>query len=67
MKAWILCASALFVPSIAGAAPLAAVSLAAGQQPAPNTNPDNRPEIKEAVDKLGEHAGKRGKEDEDAI
>ncbi|HTF87481.1 MAG TPA: HEAT repeat domain-containing protein [Planctomycetota bacterium] len=67
MKAWILCASALFVPSIAGAAPLAAVALAAGQQPAPNTNPDNRPEIKEAIDKLGEHAGKRGKEDEDAI
>ncbi|HUR28403.1 MAG TPA: HEAT repeat domain-containing protein [Planctomycetota bacterium] len=68
MKAWILCASALLVPSFATAAPNAIpLEQAAGQQPAPNTNPDNRPEIKEATDKLSEHIGKRGKEDDAAI
>jgi hypothetical protein len=68
MKAWILCASAFLVPSLAAPAPCAPpIAQAAGQQPAPNTNPDNRPEIKEATDKLGAHIGKRGKEDDAAI
>lgn len=68
MKVWILCAAALLTSPLTHAAPASASpGQAAGQQPAPNTNPDNRPEIKEATDKLGEHIGKRGKEDTEAI
>ncbi len=62
MHALILCASLLLpIP------PAVSSTAAVAQQPAPNTNPDNRPEVKEAVDKLSGHIGKRGKEDAEAI
>lgn len=68
MKLLILCVSALFVSSASNAsAATVAVETAGGQQPAPNTNPDSRPEIKDLSDKLAEHVGKRGKEDTEAV
>src|SRR5688572_3482009 len=54
--------------SIAAALPVrtsAPVLSSAVQDPAPA--PDNRPEIKALVEQLGAHAGKRGKEDQEAI
>lgn len=62
-----LCFALALVPAAAAAAALPAVPVQAGQQPAPNTNPDSRPEVKELADKLGGHIGKRGKEDKEAI
>jgi HEAT repeat protein len=37
------------------------------QDDAPNTNPDNRPEVKELLVKLSDHIGERGKQDAEAI
>jgi HEAT repeat protein len=54
--------------SIAAALPVRTsvpVLSSAVQDPAPV--PDNRPEIKALVEQLGAHAGKRGKEDQEAI
>lgn len=59
--------------SVVCALVLLPVSAAAAPAPAPvqapggNTNPDNRPEIKELGDKLAAHVAKRGKEDAEAI
>lgn len=64
----IFCASLLVCPPTqAVATGPVDVQLAAAQQPTPNTNPDNRVEIKDATDKLAGHIGKRGKEDTEAI
>lgn len=62
--------------SLSNPAPLEALSTAPSTAPSPSyaarqdpdqPPPDNRPEIKELVDKLGSHAGKRGKEDTEAV
>jgi hypothetical protein len=59
----------LVVAVLVGAA---TASIASAARPAPTVQDpapaaDNRPEIKELVEKLGAHAGKRGKEDQEAI
>jgi len=64
MKVWILCATALLAPLALSSPALAA---AQAQAPAPNTNPDNRPEIKAELEKLAGHIGQRGKQDAEAI
>ena len=68
MHHWILCASLLLCsPAEKAASAFGDVQIALAQQPTPNTNPDNRDEIKAATDKLSGHIGKRGKEDTEAI
>ncbi|MFO1010196.1 MAG: HEAT repeat domain-containing protein [Planctomycetota bacterium] len=47
-------------PTIAASAPLA-------QEPAPNTNPDKRPEVEKLVDELDGFIKKEGKADQDAV
>ena len=64
MHAWIFCALAL-LPSPAPASLTNVVELAQAQTP--NTNPDNRPEIKEQLEKLSTLIGQRGKQDIEAI
>lgn len=68
MQAWILIANLLLCPAPATTSQPAESLVVSGlQQPAPNTNPDNRPEIKEFCDQLNDHIGKRGKADTEAI
>lgn len=64
MKAWIFCAPLLLAPT---AFTQPAAPAIAAQDPAPNTHPDNRPEIKEALEKLAGHIAQRGKQDAEAI
>lgn len=56
-----------FFPAAPAAAPVAPAATLAVQEPAPNTNPDKRPELEKLLDKLEGHIKKEGKEDQDAI
>lgn len=49
------------------AAPPALAPTLAQDRPAENTQPDNRPEIKQLLEELGQRIDKRGKEDHEAI
>lgn len=62
-----LCLALALAPFSGAAVAHPATLAAVAQAPAPNTHPDNRPEIKEMGDKLSAHIGKRGKEDTEAI
>lgn len=68
MQALLAIALVLSTPSLASAAqPSVALAPAAVVRQNPPAPADNRPEIKELCEKLGAHAGKRGKEDSEAI
>ncbi len=47
--------------------PVSPASTVQDPAPAPNTNPDKRPEIEEMLDKLDKHMRKEGKEDTEAV
>jgi hypothetical protein len=53
--------------ALRAAAPPAKATAATAVQDGTQTPPDNRPEIKTLLDALDHHAGKRGKEDQEAI
>ncbi|MBK7876456.1 MAG: HEAT repeat domain-containing protein [Planctomycetes bacterium] len=57
----------LLPPASAAAGPSAPVVAIAAQEPAPNPNPDKRPELETVLGKLDGHIKKEGKEDQDAV
>jgi hypothetical protein len=66
-----LCLLLLSTPTSAAAEPATRATSAVGSlqdpAPAPNTNPDKRPELEEMLDKLEKHMRKEGKEDTEAV